>query len=310
MQNNSKHSAFPLISIVTVNYKQISLTMGFIKSMIEISYPNIEIIVVDNNSNEDLSPIEHEFPEVKLIKSQVNLGFAGGNNLGLSHANGEYFLFINNDTIVERTFLEPLLACFKENPKTGLVSPKIMYYDDKNRIQFAGYTDLSKISLRNSIIGYREIDQGLYEKRVRSAFAHGAAMMTKRSILASTGLMSELFFLYYEEIDLGKRIRNNGFEIYYEPASVIYHKESISIGKNSPLKTYYLARNRLLYLRRHMSGLMFMLALIYQLIIALPKNIFVFLINLEFKHAGSYIKGVWWNIMNPDRNMLHTNPKL
>ena len=307
---NSEKSKSPLVSIITINYKQLLLTIDLIKSLKEITYPNYELVIVENNSQEDLTPIELKFPSVKLIKSSKNLGFAGGNNLGLKQAKGDYILYLNNDTIVEKSFLEPLVNCFIENPNTGLVSPKIRYYDERNRIQFAGYTDLSKITLRNSIIGYGEIDKNQFNKRTKTAFSHGAAMMTTRKILNQSGLMSELYFLYYEELDFGIRIRKLGFDIYYEPSSLIYHKESVSTGKNSPFKTYYLARNRILYLRRHMRGIRFSIGLAYQLIVALPKNIFVFLIKLEFKHIQSYIKGLIWNITNPAKGTLHTNQDL
>ena len=204
---NSEKSKSPLVSIITINYKQLLLTIDLIKSLKEITYPNYELVIVDNNSQEDLTPIELKFPSVKLIKSSKNLGFAGGNNLGLKQAKGDYILYLNNDTIVEKSFLEPLVNCFIENPNTGLVSPKIRYYDERNRIQFAGYTDLSKITLRNSIIGYGEIDKNQFNKRTKTAFSHGAAMMTTRKILNQSGLMSELYFLYYEELDFGIRIR-------------------------------------------------------------------------------------------------------
>lgn len=300
----------PLVSIITVNYKQLSLTLQFLQSIHAITYPNYEIIVVDNDSKEDLSGIPSLYPSTKLIQSNSNLGFAGGNNLGIRHADGDYMMFLNNDTIVDKTFLEPLIACFLENPRTGLVSPMIRNYDNKNTIQFAGYTDLSSFSLRNSVIGFGEEDSGQYEERTLIAFAHGAAMMTSRDVLKNCGLMSDLFFLYYEEIDLGKRIRNQGYDIFFEPKSVVYHIGSVSTGLNSALKTYYLARNRIIYLKRHFTGWKYFAGLCYQILIALPKNLLTFLFRLEIKRAKSYINALLWNIRNPDRSELYKNPEL
>ena len=121
-------STLPLVSIITVNYNQVQPTCAFLASLRKVSYPNIEVIVVDNHSLENPQrKIQEQFPEVLLIRSETNLGFAGGNNLGIAKAKGKYLLFINNDTEVDVGFLEPLVNLFESNPKAGIASPKILY---------------------------------------------------------------------------------------------------------------------------------------------------------------------------------------
>jgi GT2 family glycosyltransferase len=131
--------SLPLVSVISINYNQARVTCDMVASLRRITYPNLEIIVVDNASPSDNPDIiKEEFPEVNLIKSAQNLGFAGGNNLGIAQAKGEYLLFLNNDTEVEPDFLEPLVELFENNPKAGIASPKIKYFDGEHLIQYAG----------------------------------------------------------------------------------------------------------------------------------------------------------------------------
>ncbi|HSJ66273.1 MAG TPA: glycosyltransferase family 2 protein, partial [Anditalea sp.] len=133
----------PLVSIISINYNQSQLTIEMIRSLKKISYPNYEIIIVDNASpSEDPQLIADAYPDVTLIRSKENLGFSGGNNIGIRAAKGEYFLFLNNDTEVESDFLEPLVDHFKSHPETGIASPKIIFFGTDDRIQYAGCTGI------------------------------------------------------------------------------------------------------------------------------------------------------------------------
>jgi hypothetical protein len=134
-----------------------------------------------------------------------------------------------------------------------MVCPKIKFAWGNNPIQYAGYTPLSKITLRNSAIGCGEEDHGQYDTPHTTPYAHGAAMMVKREVIDKVGLMPECYFLYYEELDWSMMIRRAGYDIWYEPACTIYHKESQATGQNSPLKSYYMTRNRLLFAKRNIS---------------------------------------------------------
>lgn len=243
------------ISVITINYNGLALTSDFIESIPKAG--NIEIIVVDNASREDeATVIESRYPYVHVVRSEANLGFAGGNNLGIGAASGQYLFFVNNDTVFppgEWDKVEKLVSRLDSSPSIGVVCPKIRFFQGSQPIQFAGYTPLSHIRLRNSSIGFGEADQGQYNQPHTTPYAHGAAMMVKREALLHTGLMPECYFLYYEELDWSMMFRRAGYELWYEPAMTILHKESQTTGQASPLRTYYITRNRLLFARRNIS---------------------------------------------------------
>lgn len=286
----------PLVSIVTVNYNQSIITLDMLASLRRISYSNIEIIVVDNASpNDSPDELKEQYPEIKLIKSEVNLGFAGGNNLGLQVATGAYIFFINNDTLVPENCLEPLVATLQQHPEVGMVSPKIKFFEAGNPVQYAGFTKLNPWTMRNRCIGYAQPDDGSFDTPGYTSAMHGAAMMISRTTLEKVGNMAECYFLYYEELDWAARIQRAGYKLYYQPKSYILHKESVSTGENSPLKTHYLARNRMLYIRRNITGIHYWVGMVYQLTIAMPKNLIQYLRYGQFSHIKAYLSGVAWN---------------
>ena len=245
------------VSIITINFNGLADTCALIDTI--TFNDNMEVIVVDNASREDeAGEIERRYPTVRVIRSSQNLGFAGGNNLGIKAARGKYLFFINNDTVFHReqgkTPFQPLIDRLESSDKIGAACPKIRFAWDNTPIQFAGYTPLSNITLRNRSIGYGEEDHGQYDTAHPTPYAHGAAMMVKREAIDKAGLMPECYFLYYEELDWSMMLTRAGYTIWYEPACTIYHKESQATGQNSPLKTYYLTRNRLLLVKRNFHG--------------------------------------------------------
>lgn len=242
-----------IISIITINYNGLKDTCALLDSIPPSE--NLEIIVVDNASREDeATHISQCYPHVTVVRSQENLGFAGGNNLGIKAAHGQYLFFVNNDTeIPEPQDIDKLIERFSASDRIGVVCPKIRFFWDHRPIQFAGYTPLSKITMRNRSIGFGEHDQGQYEHPHPTPYAHGAAMLVKREALEKTGLMPECYFLYYEELDWSVMFRRAGYELWYDPACTIYHKESQTTGQASPLRTFYITRNRLLFAKRNMA---------------------------------------------------------
>ena len=250
MQNEYK------LSIITVNYNGLKDTCVLIDSIPH--HDHMEVIVVDNaskNQEAEADTISQKYPHVKVIKSEKNLGFAGGNNLGIKAAQGKYLFFINNDTIFKDFNIQALIDRLESSPAIGIVCPKIRFAWGNNPIQFTGYTPLSKITVRNKSIGFGEEDQGQYDIPHPTPYAHGAAMLIKREAIEKTGLMPECFFLYYEELDWSMMFTRAGYQIWYEPQCTIYHKESQSTGQNSPLRTYYIVRNRFLLVKRNWDGL-------------------------------------------------------
>ena len=260
------------ISIITVNYNGYKDTAELIDS-IPSDKCSLEVIVVDNASLEDeASMIEARYPQVKVIRSDKNLGFAGGNNLGIKAANGKYLFFVNNDTYFRDFNIEALVNRLESSSDIGVVCPKIRFSYGEQNIQYAGYTPLSRITVRNRAIGFNEPDNGQYDVSHQTPYAHGAAMMVKREVIEKVGMMPENYFLYYEELDWSMHITRAGYRIWYEPACTIYHKESQSTGQDSPLRSYYIKRNRLLLVKRNYKGIYKYLAYLYLVIIVELKD--------------------------------------
>jgi len=272
------------LSIITVNYNGIKDTCELIDSITFTD--DMEVIVVDNGSIDDETAlISRLYPQVKTIRSDKNLGFAGGNNLGMKAAKGKYLFLINNDTIFKDYNIQPLIERLEFSPTIGMVCPKIRFAWGDNPIQFAGYTPLSKITVRNQALGYDEKDQGQYDMPHPTPYAHGAAMLIKREAIEKVGLMPECYFLYYEELDWSMLLARAGYEIWYEPACTIFHKESQSTGQDSPLRTYYMTRNRLLLVKRNWHGLTKYLSYIYIIGIVSTRDILKNMIKGKKDHV-------------------------
>lgn len=279
------------LSIITINYNGLNDTCALIESI--PFNEKMEVIVVDNASEKDeTSIIQERYPKVKTIRSDKNLGFAGGNNLGIKAAKGKYLFLINNDTVFKDFNIQALIDRTESSPRIAIVCPKIRFAWDNNPIQFAGYTPLSEITVRNHAIGFGEEDLGQYNTPHPTPYAHGAAMLIKREAMEKVGLIPECYFLYYEEIDWSMMFTRSGFEIWYEPACTIYHKESQSTGQTSPLRTYYITRNRLLLVKRNWRYIYKYLAYIYIVGLVASRDIIKYLFQGNYNLVKATINGI------------------
>ena len=282
-----------LLSIITINYNGLKDTCELIDTL-PLNNETIEVIVVDNASTQDeATEIEKRYQQVKVIKSDENLGFAGGNNLGIQAAHGKYLFFINNDAILPQlSALSLLINRLESSDQIGMVCPKIRFTWGNHRIQYAGYTPLSKITLRNKSIGFGEEDCGQYDIAHSTPYAHGAAMIVKHEVIEKAGMMPECYFLYYEELDWSMMIRRAGYEIWYEPSCTVLHKESQTTGQQSPIKTYYITRNRLLFALRNINGSERYLTYLYIIGIVAVRDILKYLCKGQINMAKAVMKGI------------------
>jgi GT2 family glycosyltransferase len=289
--------ASPLVSIITVNWNNTAVTCDLLRSIKETNtYHNIEVIVVDNASSTDPSEaFLNEYPSVKLIRNRENLGFSGGNNAGIRVALGEYLFLVNNDTEFTPGLVEGLLDIFAKYPDAGIACPKFHYYYAKGTIEYAGYSRVNIFTGRNFMVGCSEKDGGQYNTITETNYAHGGGMMVSRKVINGVGLMPENFFLYYEEFDWCEQIRKKGFKIYYQPNSLIYHKESMTTGKMSPLKTFYLTRNRILFMRRNVPLPGLAIFILYFTFFTIPKNTLDFIRKRQGSHLKSFWRGILWH---------------
>ncbi|MDF9831730.1 glycosyltransferase family 2 protein [Parabacteroides sp. PF5-6] len=283
-----------MVSIITVNFNGYKDTCELIDSLQQYETYPYEVVVVDNASrNEEGKRLQAcGFDKVTVVCSDQNLGFAGGNNLGFQYAKGDYILYMNNDMLIDRPFLEVLIDRLNSSSNIGAVSPKLLYVAPAHTIQYAGFTPLSPILLRNETIGIGEKDEGQRDQARETAFLHGACMLTSRKVLEDAGQMTEVYFLFYEEFDWSMQLKRAGYSLWYEPAAAVYHKESMSIPKATPLRQYYMTRSRLLFARRNLKGMDCMLSCLYQMGVVMPKNVLTYMLKGRWQMVCASWKGM------------------
>lgn len=258
------------IFAVTINYNSAKETHEWIASMSKVSKKNfsLELIVVDNASQTPFTLEKNEKElGIHLIRSEVNTGFTGGNNIGIQYAlgkNADYILIINNDTLADKNLVEELFNSLEKNALAGMASPKIYFakghefhhdrYSEKELGHVfwyaGGHTDWSTIMSIHR--GVDEVDHGQYDKEEKITFASGCCMLIKRQVLEKVGEFDDSFFLYFEDADLNERILRAGYTILYVPTAVLWHITSASTGgSGSNLQDYFLTRNRMLFGMRY-----------------------------------------------------------
>jgi GT2 family glycosyltransferase len=247
--------AQPLVAIVILNWNGWRDTLECLASLRTLAYPNYHVFVVDNASSDDSeAKIGAAFPDVTMIQSGANRGFAGGNNVGIRSAlasGAEYVWLLNNDTLVRPEALSALVRRAESDPRIGFVGSKILYADQPDRIWFAGGT----LSERNGVtnhVGMNQRDDGNVPIAGETGYAVGTSLLARRQVIEEIGLVPEQYFLYMEEVDWEYTGRQRGWKIWYEPASVVLHKVSASIGHQTPFQVFYLERARAIFVMRHL----------------------------------------------------------
>lgn len=289
------------ISVITVNFNHHYVTEELLCSIRQKnSYSHLEIIVVDNGSA--VNPVgewQQKFPEARFIRSENNVGFAGGNNLGIKAAKGDYLFFVNNDTEFTEGLVEKLANTLDENADAGIVSPKIRYFHSPDILQYAGFTPMNYYTASNRCVGQFEKDCGQYDHLSgETGFAHGAAMMVRRAAIEKAGRMPENFFLYYEELDWSEQIKRAGYTIRLNMEALIFHKESVSVGSKSALKEYFMNRNRILFIRRNCPVSTRFIFWLYFLLAVTPRNMISYARLNKWNYTKVLIDAIAWNFTN------------
>lgn len=242
------------VSIILVNYNGKDYNKECIESIFNSSYNNIDVIVVDNDSKDGSAELlkEQFGNKIDLILSGKNLGFSGANNIGIEKAlknECDYIVLLNNDTIIDKDLISNMIKASKEE-NDALISPKIYYYDNKDIIWSAGADMRWKKGVTDQR-GINQKDDGSFDKREEVEFGTGCCLLISSKVISEVGLLSDDYFLYYEDTDYCMRVRANGYKIVYEPTAVLYHKVSASTGGEvSPGYIYYNTRNRLIFNER------------------------------------------------------------
>jgi len=240
----------PLVSVIVLNYNAGDLLLNCIDSLKKSTYANLEILVVDNISSDGSQrKCMEKFPDIKLIQNEKNLGYCGGNNIGIKEAKGEFIVILNPDTIVEPNCVKELILAH-EKFGDGLYQPKILSLNEENIIQSTGNM------LHVFGFGFaRDKGNRITDKKEeveKIGYASGTCLFTSRKVIEKVGLLDEFLFLYHDDLDLGWRAAQIGINSYYVPDSKIFHVESYSL-KWSAKKFYWLERNRKYCLLTHYS---------------------------------------------------------
>jgi GT2 family glycosyltransferase len=243
----------PHVAIVVLNWNGRDDTLACLASLRQLAYPSYQIVVVDNGSTDgSVEAIRAKYPDVPLIETGENLGYVGGNNLGLKWAreqSADYVLLLNNDTEVAPDFLSELVRAAESATSVGIVGPIIYYFDRPQTIWSAGGAiDWTRGETR--MIGLDETDTGQFGCQPRPVdFVTGCALLIKSQVIRQIGELDSRFFAYYEEAEWSVRAARAGFAIWHVPSAKIWHKISPERRAVSPQTNYYMTRNRLLFLR-------------------------------------------------------------
>ncbi|MEP7235898.1 MAG: glycosyltransferase family 2 protein [Ignavibacteriota bacterium] len=255
--------AYPRVGIILVHLNSYSDTSLCLTSLRSITYPNVEVIVVDNGSIDHTGErLRKEFPEITHIRSEDNFGFSGGNNIGIDHALShgcEHVLLLNNDTIVTPSFLEPLVDRLLQEKNVAAVSGKIYYYPErvggrKKIIWYAGVFQKWHTGYHHT--GVQEVDEGQFDVAMKVIYASGCLMLMNGEVIRKIGGLDPEFFIYWEESDWCLRAKEIGYDCWYEPRSVIDHNfRSAPFGRGeTPFYMYMQMRNSFIFAKRHFHG--------------------------------------------------------
>ena len=279
------------VSIIVVNFNGRNDTLECLESLYKIDYPRYEVVVVDNGSTDgSVEAVKLKFPKAVIIENKENLGFAAGNNRGISCAlrNGAGFIMLlNNDACVAQETVSALVAAMQGNANIGAAGPLIMHWGTNERVWSCG----QRIDwLKGICKQFKENHYGDTEVFDVDALS-GCAMMLKASILPECGLFDERLFLYGEDTDVCLRIKKKGFRLLCVPAAKVWHKIGKTIGGNDvPDYLYYNARNRLWFMKQYAGKSRWLLFLFYY-IYTQTKNYTGYILSKKYKHARAILKG-------------------
>jgi len=252
------------LSLVILHFINQELTDQCLESVGKLNRKGFELqtIVVNNNPQENLKDLEKKFSDFVFIETGKNLGFTGGNNLGIKQALGgkaDWIFVVNNDTILDKDLIVQLIKVGESDEKIGILGPKIFFapgyefhkerYKPNERGKVIWYAG-GLIDWQNVLAshqGVNEVDKGQYEEQIETDFISGCAMMVKREVFEKIGLLDEKYFLYLEDNDFCQRAKRAGFNLVCAPKAKLWHANAGSSAVGGPLQDYYITRNRMLF---------------------------------------------------------------
>lgn len=251
---------YPRVAVVILNWNGREFLKQFLPAVVASSYPNLEVIVADNKSDDDsVEIISTYFSTVRLILNSKNFGFAGGYNEALKHVDADYFVLLNSDVEVTPGWIEPVVTLMESDPEIAVAQPKIKAWNNKNAFEYAGAAGgfIDKYGYpfcRGRLFDAVETDEGQYNEASEIFWASGAALFIKRTCWEKVGGFDADFFAHMEEIDLCWGLKNMGYKIMYCPDSTVYHIGGGTLDNTSPYKSYLNFRNNLAMLLKNLPA--------------------------------------------------------
>jgi len=244
----------PLAYIVILNWNGWRDTLDCVASCRKLAYDNARIVVIDNGSSDDSEKILRDnLPDIEVIQSGANLGFAGGNNVGIRHAmdhGADYVWLLNNDTVVDPFALTALVEAAGQDSRAGMAGSKIFTFDEPRRLWFAGgFWKYGKLLLQ--VRGLNEEDTGKFDRASEVDFLTGCSLLIRATTVRDIGLLNEDYFLYWEDTDWSARALEHNWKVLYAPRSTVWHKVSASFNPVTDEQAYYYLRSKLLFYALH-----------------------------------------------------------
>lgn len=310
----SKSAKPPLVYVLILNWNGKSLTIDCVDSVLKSDYANYRVLVIDNGSTDgSVVDFRKRFGTgIEIIENGKNLGYAEGFNAGLNHAfstgGADYCLVMNNDTVIDRSAISEYVKVAETDEMIGFVTGKVYFFDHPNVLQTVGM-HYDPIRWRGEHIGRNEIDIGQYDEVCERVFADDVFTLVRRSMYEATGGYNSLFFLQSEETDWQARAKEYGYKIVYTPHARLWHRVSITIGKDSALKAYYDARNPMLVILLHKPANFFRRYFWNYLRYDILRSTLVYLRRGRVSHAiakwRGLISGLNWGLHNKRFTLRH-----
>jgi len=287
---------YPRVSVLTLNWNGKDDTIECVASLRKLNYPAYDIIVVDNGSTDGSVPaLRASHPDITVIENGQNLGYGAGFDAGLAYAfahGAEYFLILNNDTVIDPEALAELVKVALQDERIGFVSGKVYWYGKPNTLQTAGRHN-DPVMLIGPHVGTGEVDHGQYDQVRDYDFVDDVFLLVRRRVYEQVGGYDPLFFLYFEETDWCARVRRAGFRVVYTPGAKIWHKGTV--GKSdvplSPQRVYYLQRYEVPFMRRNATPAQWR-AYLRGILFGLPRRILGYVKHGRFATMLAYLRGL------------------
>lgn len=255
-QHQSEESTLPHVAIVILNWNNAQDTIACLDAVAQLTYPYMSVLVVDNGSSDDsVEQISASHPKVTLVPLGENYGYTGGNNRGIELAleqGCDYVWLLNDDAVVAPDSLSRLMDVASVLPIAGILGPKIYTCEERQTILSAGGTLVDGWRVVQHGVG--QPDEASYDKLTDVDFIMGCAMLVNRHLIEQIGMFEEGFFAYEEDVEWCYRAKQSGFRVLYVPQAHVWHPDTRLRDEYSPRVVYYMARNKLLFVRKHRLG--------------------------------------------------------